>query len=105
MQLDEAQLNALKPSERARYMSLEQLFSQPGWKVVVALAKQNAEEQRNRAAFANSWADNRLAIGNSAAWNAIAQLEEQTEQHYARLVSESEREIEIVKINEEGDFE
>lgn len=103
--LDQAQLSALKPADRDRYMALEQLFAQPGWKLVVALAKQNATAQVQRAAFAASWADNRIAVGNGAAWNTIATLEEATMADYERMVAETERERETLRISDESDFE
>lgn len=105
MQLDEAQLNALKPADRNRYRALEQLFAQPGWKIVITLAKEHAANAVQRAAFAASWADNRIAIGNGAAWDAIAKLEEQTEAHYAQMLAEIEKATQLVALADESSFE
>jgi hypothetical protein len=88
MPLDQAQLNALSPADRNRYNALEHLFAQPGWRIVVALAKENAEAQVRAAAFAKDWATNRLAVGNGAAWNAIVQLEESTHAAYTAKLAE-----------------
>lgn len=91
MQLDEAQLNALPPADRAKYMAFESLFAHEGWKYVVALCKARADEFMRRGAFANSWAENRLAIGAGTAWDALSKLEEETETVYAKKVEEAER--------------
>lgn len=109
MNLDELQLNALPPQDRARYMALEHLFAQPGWKIVVALAKQNAEAQVKAAAFAKDWPSSRLAIGNGAAWDQIAKLEEATEASYlamvAKATSTAEEAAEIAAFEDEQQFE
>lgn len=105
MLLDEAQLNALAPKDRARYMALEHLFAQPGWKVVTALADQKAAEQVQRAAFAQSWDANRLAIGNGAAWNEIKNLEEATQAHYTNLIKQAEQAELERQLIEENSFE
>lgn len=105
MSLDQAQLNALKPEDRARYMSLEHLFAQAGWKAVMALAKQRITEQMQRAALAPSWADNRVAIGAAAAWNEIGNLEEATLAHYQNLLEQAEREALTAQIASEEQFE
>lgn len=105
MMLDEAQLNALTPEDRRKYMAFEQLFGSTGWKYVVALAKHNAAEAVQRAAFADNWAANRIAIGNGAAWDAISKLEEQTEATYQLKLQELEKAAEIVRITEESQYE
>lgn len=105
MMLDEAQLNALKPEDRRKYMAFEALFGSTGWKYLVTLAKHNAAEAVQRAAFANSWAENRMAIGNGAAWDAISKLEEQTEATYKLKLAELAHDEEIVRISEEGVYE
>lgn len=73
--LNSAQLNALNPAERERYSDLERMFASRGWKIFVALAKKNAAEGIQRAAFAQSWEQNRAAIGYSHAYNEMANLE------------------------------
>jgi len=105
MQLDMEQLNALPPADRNRYLALEKLFAMPGWKIVVALAKQNSEAAVQRAAFATSWGDNRLAIGNGYAWNEIQQLETATEKTYATMAVEALTAANADKLSEEHDFE
>ena len=105
MQLDMEQLNALPPADRNRYLALEKLFAMPGWKIVVALAKQNAEGAMRRAAFANTWADNRLAIGSGYAWNELAELETATEKTYATMAVEALTAANVDKLSEEHDFE
>lgn len=105
MNLDEAQLNALPPKDRARYMALERLFSHPSWKIVMAMAEQRMAEQTQRAAFATSWDNNRIAVGVGAGWNEIKQLEESTEAFYAAKLEEVERAATIAAAAEEAAFE
>jgi len=103
--LDLEQVNALSPDDRARYMQLEKLFSQPGWKLVVALAAQNATNALRNAALASSWDQNRMAIGNHIAWQAISNLEKDTQDLYAGKAAGVIQAKELQHLSDEQDFE
>lgn len=87
MRLESEQLALLSPADRNRYMALESLFDSDGWKIVMALSQKNAAEALQRAALANSWAENRMAVGNSLAWNNIWNLEQQAEVQFHEMAS------------------
>ena len=78
-------LKYLTDEQKTRYMMLDRLFNQPGWAVVVELAKTRAMEQRDRAAFAKSWDDNRTALGAGFVYNEFSQLQETTDMEFAQL--------------------
>lgn len=103
--LDLEQVNALVPDDRNRYMDLEKLFQQKGWKVVVALARQNAATALLTAARAQNWDQNRVAIGNHMAWQAIANLEKETKEIYEGKANEMIRLEELASISNENDLE
>lgn len=105
MQLDLEQLNALPPSDRERYMQLEKLFAQPGWKIVVKGALENIAIAMKQAAFAASWDQNRAAIGNMAAWQSIANMEKDTQAGFADKITQLITERESRRVSEEHDYE
>lgn len=105
LNLDQTQLSVLSPSDRDRYMDLESLFRSKGWKIVKALAEQNALTAHNVAATANTWADNRIAVGNRSAWQTIINFEEATEAHYLGLITAVQATREVELMHEEHDYE
>lgn len=72
----------LSDEDKTRYMMYDRLFSTTGWAAVVSLCVELAAQATNRAAFAKSWDDNRLAIGNGYAYTHIANLQDLTETEY-----------------------
>jgi hypothetical protein len=84
--MDLTQLKFLSDEDKERYMSLERLWSQPGWALVVELAKQLASGHRDRATFANTWEQNRMALGSALAYDHISRLQEITETEYEQKV-------------------
>ena len=105
MHLDLEQVNALAPDDRNRYMQLEKLFAQPGWRIVVALATQNAGAALTQAAVASSWDNNRLAYGNHLAWRAIQNLEKDTQALYSEKAAQVIAQDELQRISDEHALE
>jgi len=105
LQLDLEQVNALAPDDRNRYMQLEKLFAQPGWRIVVALATNNAAQSLQQAALASSWDANRLAIGNHMAWRSIQNLERDTQALYADKAAQQFAADDLRRIEDEHALE
>jgi hypothetical protein len=105
MRLEAEQLALLSPADRNRYMALEALFDSDGWKIVMALAHQSAAGALQRAALANSWAENRMAIGNSLAWNAIFQLQDATENDFLTMAASAADDAMAKAISVEEEYE
>lgn len=105
MNLESEQLNALNEADRARYSSMEKLFASTGWKYVVALAKANVAEAKERGALASSWPENRIAMGAALAWNSISTLEEQTEAVYEAKALEALTKNATTPFNDELEYE
>ncbi len=103
--LDNEQINALPPDDRNRYAALEALFRQPGWQLVMALAQQNAAQALHQAANAQNWDSNRMAIGNRAAWLAIANLQRETQQVYEGIAARVVEERSLTDLSIESAFE
>jgi hypothetical protein len=95
-------LKYLSDEDKNTYMILERLFSQPGWKLVVALAEKLSLEARDRAAFAKSWDDNRIAIGQGYAYNHIASFEDSTQAEFEQKAGAAK---EKAADKDEDDFE
>jgi hypothetical protein len=105
MQLDLEQLNELPPVDRDRYMQLEKLFAQPGWKIVVKGAQENIATAMRQAAFATSWDHNRAAIGNMSAWQSIANMEKDTQAGFLQKLADLQVEREARRVAAEHDYE
>lgn len=105
MHLDLEQVNALAPDDRNRYMQLEKLFAQPGWRVVVALATQKVAEALQQAAFASSWDNNRIAMGAHLAWRGIQNLEKDTQALYSEKAAQQINQEELQRIADEHELE
>lgn len=84
--MDLKQLQFLSDEDKERYMSLERLWEQPGWQLVVQLATQLAIANKDRATFATSWEQNRMALGSAFAYDHISRLQELTEAEYEQKV-------------------
>lgn len=89
MRLSLDDLKFLDNEKKTEYMTLERLFDQPGWKILVERAQQWALLAEKRAAFARSWDDNRIAFGAAAVYNQFANLEEITSTEFENAVSEA----------------
>lgn len=105
MQIDNEQLNTLSAPERERYMELERLFASKGWKIVLAMAKDNANAAFAIGANASSWAQNREALGNRTCWMSILGLEDSTQQLFENKAAQVLEAAEIVRIAEESEYE
>ena len=105
MILDEVQLNALKPADRAAYMTLEGLFASKGWKYLKQLAEARREEQLRNAALASTWEQNRACVGNAAAWDSLSKLEEETANVYLGKIEEQQRHAAELSLTEETQYE
>ncbi len=105
MHLSQSELDALSIEDKERYRALEQLFKTKGWKLVSALASQNAVAQFKNAALAPNWDQNRIAVGQYLAWNSIASLETETEQLYEQKISEATSQVELKIVQDQHDFE
>lgn len=105
MQLDLEQLNALPMADRERYMQLEKLFAQPGWKVIMKHAHENVAQAMRQAAFAANWDQNRAAIGNMSAWQSIANMEKETHAAFTAKVTDLGAQREAQRISEEAAYE
>ena len=86
MDLDD--LKYLEPDERERYMKLERLFGTPGWDVIARWAEMNRDEARDRAASAQTWEENRIAVGMRMAYDMFAQLQKVHELEFEELARE-----------------
>lgn len=86
-------LKFLDDNDKERYMVLERLFNQPGWQLVVALATQSALDAKERAAFATSWDQNRLAVGSGLAYTHISNLQNITEAEYVQKAESAKSEL------------
>lgn len=100
--MDLHQLKFLSDEDKDRYMTLERLWSQPGWNLVVELCQQLVEAHKNSALFAKTWEQNRMALGSAMAYDHIARLQDLTEAEYSQKVDAV---LEGARANEEEAYE
>ena len=87
--MDQNQINALTPGQKERYSKLESLFEHPGWAIVEQWAQLNADEHRDRAAFAQTWDANRVSVGARTAFALVVNLRNATEAEFAQLAADA----------------
>lgn len=98
--MDLESLKYLSDEDKNRYMTLERMFQSDGWKVLMAWAVENHEQQMIRAVMAPSWEDHRIATGARLALEQVIRFEQTTEAEYqqraedAMLSAESDDEVE-----------
>ena len=93
--MDLQMLKYLSDEDKTRYMVLERLFAQAGWKLLVEECQKWALAAKDRAAFAQTWDQNRLAVGNGFAYDHISRLEEITETEYEQKAEAAKKEQQL----------
>lgn len=87
-------LKYLTDEQRERYMTMERLFEQPGWTLVEKWAGINRDEAKERAANAQSWEDNRIAVGLRIAYDTFSKMRDINEREYMQLAQDQREEQE-----------
>ena len=85
MELD--QINALPDTAKAKYMALEKLYDQQGWKYVKEWAVAQANEQASRILSATSWEQHCLHKGAYDAFNLFVNLENTSENEFSEIAN------------------
>jgi len=75
-------LKNLDDNQTDRYMKLERVFESDGWPLLEEWFTQKAEVARQRAAHANSWDENRIAVGQEGAYTELVNLRDSTMQQF-----------------------
>lgn len=94
-------LNELTDNERDQYAKLENLFMHPGWALAQEIFELGAKESYQRAAFAQSWEQNRMAVGEHSVWSRVVNLSEYVETNFRELAHQRV----VAKASEEIDGE
>jgi hypothetical protein len=81
--MDLEQLALLDDDSKDHYVKLERMFDTQGWAVIEEWARVNSEAQFQRAAFAGSWEENRIALGARMVYEQIRTMRDSTEAEFA----------------------
>lgn len=82
----------LTDTERDRFVKFQALFESDGWHLLVEYAQAKAAEATQRAALADSWENNRLAVGYRGAWGEISNIENQFMNEFDAIAAERREE-------------
>ena len=88
--LDLQEIQNLNDGDKDRYLKMERLFEQPGWKLLTEWAELNEKAQKERAAFAQSWEENRISIGKTLVYQTVANFPSIIEAEYRDLAKKEE---------------
>lgn len=97
--LDMKQLSVLTDDEKERYVKAETLFESEHWHVIKTMAEEQSEQALVRGANAQTWDDNRVALGQRLVWEYIATLNETYENEFSQqadarlLAKQSQNEV------------
>ena len=82
MALDTDEIAALSDDQKWRYMAMERLFDQEGWKLFQGWCSLNADEQLSRLVNCKTWEENRMAVGARAAFLLALNVENVTDAEF-----------------------
>ena len=85
--LDMIELQNLTDEQQQRYMSLERLMESDGWPLIAEWAAAEAEAAKQRALNAQTWEENRIAVGQLFVFEQVAQLDEGIENEFRQLAT------------------
>ena len=103
--LDQQQLSMLTAEEKTRYRLYEQGFSTEFWKAIQEMAQTQSDSALIRAAEAQSWDFNRVAVGQRSVWQLLANLETAIENEYITTATERQQQETSRYLEEEGRYE
>jgi hypothetical protein len=83
--MDIHQINALSNEAKAKYMALQRLFDQPGFKYLVEWARAQVTDSTQRELSAPNWEQVLLMRGARFAYGNFAEIEKYTEAEFADL--------------------
>lgn len=86
--MDTAHINALSNEHKGKYMSLERLFMQPGFKYLVEWAKAQVADCTLRELNAPSWDHVLLQRGARLAYANFVEIEKLTEAEFTQIALE-----------------
>lgn len=102
MALELNELVYLTDQEKEEYMTFERGFDSPFWKKIQEMCEQRSVEALNRAAFANSWDENRVANGERVVWDFLARMSDIMEDQFHNIAEQRAMEK---KARDEVDYE
>lgn len=88
--MDLNQISHLTAEQKDHYVKLERMFGTPGWLLLEQWAEKSAIEQKERAALATTWDQNRIAVGALSAYQQVAGLQEATEREFEALAEDQQ---------------
>ncbi len=83
--MDIHQINALSNEQKAKYMALQRLFDQPGFKYLVEWARAQVGDSTARELSAPNWEQVLLMRGARFAYANFAEIEKYTEAEFSDL--------------------
>jgi len=83
--MDIHQINALSNEQKAKYMALQRLFDQPGFKYLVEWARAQVSDSTARELSAPNWDQVLLMRGARFAYVNFAEIEKYTEAEFSDL--------------------
>jgi len=100
--MDIHQINALSNDQKSKYMALQRLFDQPGFKYLVEWAKAQTADSTQRELSAPNWDQVLLMRGARFAYGNFAEIEKYTEAEFTEL-ADSELSREAAEVEEKAE--
>ena len=88
MRLSLEDLMYLPDEHKDRYRNYEQGFDSPFWKDLKALAESEVVNAAQRGANADTWENNRIALGARLIWEYIAHMEDAIENEFRQYIDQ-----------------
>jgi len=103
--IDPSLIKFLPDAAQVELRNWENLMASKGWKQLQGLLEQNFESAKNAALGAQSWEENRLAMGHMEATKFVFNLADALEQQYTGLAEQFKEEQAVEEADEELEYE
>ena len=90
----------LNDEQKERYLKLQKTFESDGWSLLVDMATTKGTDAFSRAAYASSWEENRIFVGQHIVYESFKNLKETVDAEFEQLAAENA--MESLKDIEEG---
>lgn len=87
--LDIEVLQNLTDDQKNRYMKMEQLLESDGWALLQQWLQGQAEAAQGRATYAQTWEDNRVAVGQMYVYTQLADLNDAVHAEFTELARQN----------------
>ena len=98
-------LQNLTDDQKDRFMKLESTLESDGWSLILEWADNQRKTSLKRATFAQTWEENRIAVGEAQVYNLLANFGEAVINEFQSLAAQNVEDAEAQQVHDEMEYE